>query len=307
MTKYILGLIMAFTTPVLSSACDICGCGAGNNYIGILPEFRKQVFGIRYRYNTLQSHVGINGSTTYLTTRENYHSIEAWGGWNIRKHIRLMISVPYNVNERINQGITKSKSGLGDISLWGYYQLLNKRKTVFKKKLLVQTLWMGAGLKLPSGKYNVSDKTNGSDNVNLFQLGTGSIDFNTGLMYDIRLQDLGMNVTANYKINTNNKYDYRYGNKVNLNAQLYYKINIKNKVTVAPNAGLQYEYSKLDSDKGLSVSVSGGELFSGIAGMEITFKKLAVGFNYQTQLNQQLALGIVKAGNRLMVHCAITL
>lgn len=304
MRKIFFGLILALSLPVLSSACDICGCGAGNNYIGILPEFRKQVFGLRYRFNTLHSHVGVNGSTTYLTTKENYHIAEAWGGWNIRKNVRFMATVPFNINERINQGNTNSKSGLGDISLWGYYQLLNKKKPVFKRKLLVQTLWLGGGLKLPTSKYNAADKNNGTKNVNLFQLGTGSFDFNTGLMYDIRLQDIGMNITANYKINTNNKYDYRYGNKANLNTQFYYKINIKNKFVLAPNAGLQYEYSSLDSDKGLSVSVSGGELLSGMAGMEIAYKKIAAGFNYQAQISQNLALGIVKAGNRFMMHCS---
>jgi len=304
MKKFIYCLILATGIPVVSAACDICGCGAGNNYIGILPEFRKQVFGLRYRYNTLRSHIGVNGSTTYLTTKENYHIMEAWGGWNIRKKFRIMASIPYSFNTRTNQGITKSKNGLGDISIWGYYQLLNKKNTVFKKKLLVQTLWLGVGAKLPSGKYNPADKNSASSDINLFQLGTGSFDLNTGLMYDIRLQDAGMNITANYKINSKNKYDYRYGSKINLNAQFYYKFKIKNSIVLAPNAGLQYEYSDLDTEKGLTVSVSGGKLLSGVAGLEIVYKKIAAGFNFQTQLSQQLALGIVEAGNRLMIHCS---
>lgn len=307
MKKFFIFLIVSSGIPVFSLACDICGCGAGNNYIGILPEFRKQVFGVRYRYNTLHSHVGINGSSTYLTTKENYRIMEAWGGWNIRKNIRIMASIPYNFNNRTNQGITKTKTGLGDISIWGYYQLINKKKTVFKSKLLVQTLWAGAGIKLPTGKYNPSDKNNGTSDVNLFQLGTGSFDFNTSLMYDVRLQDVGINLTANYKINTTNKYDYRYGSKLNLNTQLYYKFNIKNKIVLAPNAGIQYEYSDNDTDKTFSVAVSGGKLVSGMAGMEIAYKKIAAGFNFQTALSQQLAMGIVKAGNRFMIHCAFAL
>jgi len=139
MKKYICSIILLLALPMLSIACDICGCGVGNNYIGILPEFRRQVFGLRYRYNSLLTHVGVGGTTTYLTTKENYQTLEAWGGWNITKNIRVMASIPYSFNERINQGSSRSKNGLGDITVWGYYQLINNRKPVLSKKLLVQS------------------------------------------------------------------------------------------------------------------------------------------------------------------------
>lgn len=307
MKKYICSIILLLALPMLSIACDICGCGVGNNYIGILPEFRRQVFGLRYRYNSLLTHVGVGGTTTYLTTKENYQTLEAWGGWNITKNIRVMASIPYSFNERINQGSSRSKNGLGDITVWGYYQLINNRKPVLSKKLLVQSLWLGAGIKLPTGKYNPSDKSSGSSDVNLFQLGTGSVDLNIGAMYDIRLQDIGLNLTANYKMNNSNRYHYSYGNKYNLNAQAYYKFNIKNKITLSPNAGLQFEQSKTDRDKGFTVDVSGGKLLTAAAGMEISYKKMAIGGNFQTPLSQDLAKGIVKANNRFMLHIAMAL
>ena len=63
--------IVAFVvmTPIYSLACDICGCGVGNSYIGILPDFNKRIFGLRYRYNSIFTHVGTGGETTYLTTK----------------------------------------------------------------------------------------------------------------------------------------------------------------------------------------------------------------------------------------------
>jgi len=307
MKKYFYCMVFILALPIYSIACDICGCGVGNNYIGILPEFRKQIFGVRYRYNSLLTHLGVDGTRTYLTAKENYHTAEAWAGLNIGKKFRLMLTIPYSFNERKNQGTTKSKNGLGDISVWGYYQLLNKRKTVLNKKLLIQSLWIGAGLKLPTGKYNPSDKSAGTSDVNLFQLGTGSIDINIGAMYDIRLQDAGINLAANYKMNNSNRHDYRYGNKYVLNAQGYYKFNIRNKIVIAPNAGVQYEQSKTDTDKGFRVDVSGGKLLSGTAGIEVAFKKIACGANFQTPFSQDLAKGIVKANNRLMIHAAIAL
>jgi hypothetical protein len=307
MKKYImiLGLITAF--PLLTPACDICGCGAGNSYIGILPDFHKHIVGFRYRNNSMLTHVGVGGSITYLTTKETYNIIEAWSGWNVGKKFRVMTSVPYSFTERTNQGITKSKNGLGDITLSGYYQLLNNRHTVFTNKLLIQSLWIGGGVKLATGKYNPLDKNSTNDNANLFQSGTGSTDFNIGAMYDIRLQDMGINVSSNYKITTSNKYDYQYGNKFNINAQGYCKFRIKSKLTIAPNAGVQYERAGKDLDHDFKVTVSGGNLLLGTAGMEVVLGKMAIGANFQTPFYQNLANGIVKANNRIMLHVAFAL
>jgi len=306
MKKYILILFLILLIPSITLACDICGCGVGNSYLGILPDFRKHIFGLRYRYNTMQTHLGIGGSTSYLTTKETYQTIEAWGGWTFGKNLRLMASIPYSFNEKMNQGMAKRKDGLGDITLSGYYQVLNSRRPVLSNKLLIQSLWIGTGLKFATGKYNPADKTGTSESANLFQLGTGSYDLNIGAMYDLRLQDVGMNLNTNYKIATANKYDYQYGNKFTLNAQAYYKLRIK-KVTLSPNAGAQYEKAESDMDESFTVNASGGYIWLGTVGLEAAFGKMAIGANFQTPVAQQLAKGIVSANNRVMVHFAFAL
>lgn len=307
MKKYILMLFLATTLPIITIACDICGCGVGNSYIGILPDFHKHIFGLRYRYNSMLTHVGVNGSTTYLTTKETYNTIEAWGGWNIGKTFRIMASIPYSFNERTNQGVANSKNGIGDITLLGYYQLLNNRHTIFTHKLLVQSLWIGGGIKLATGEYNPLDKSTANDNANVFQLGTGSYDLNIGAMYDMRLQDIGINLSANYKITTANKYDYQYSNKFNINTQAYYKFRIKSKLTIAPNAGVQYERANKDLDKDFKVTSSGGNLLLATTGIEMVSGKIAIGANMQIPFSRNLANGIVKANNRIMLHVAFAL
>jgi len=84
------------TLPVFS--CDICGCGVGGNYIGILPDFVSKIIGVRYRHNALRTHIGAGGVAPYLTTREIYHNAELWGGWNINKKVRVMAVVPWSFN-----------------------------------------------------------------------------------------------------------------------------------------------------------------------------------------------------------------
>ena len=218
-----------------------------------------------------------------------------------------MAALPYGFNQRQNQGNTLSKNGLGDISISAYYQLVNNKHTLGNNQLLVQSLWVGGGIKAATGQYNPKDKNPANNNANLFQLGTGSTDFNLGAMYDIRLQDAGINLTANYKLNTTNKYAYQYGNKFNTNAQVYYKISMGKNITVAPNAGIQYETAATDRDNDFKVTVSGGNLLLGTVGVESSIGRIAVGANFQTPFSQNLANGIVKANDRMMVHVGIAL
>lgn len=301
---FLLPFFFFFVTA--AQACDICGCGVGNNYIGILPDFQKHIVGLRYRSNSMLTHIGAGGTSTYLTAKEIYRTMEAWSGWNLGSNFRLMAAVPYSFNERQNATGKSNKSGLGDITLSGYYQLLNNRQNL-NSNLLIQSLWLGGGIKLKTGAYNPADKSSSNSNVNLFQLGTGSTDFILSGMYDIRLQDAGINVSSHYKINTANKFDYRYGNKFSLNAQAYYKLRINNKLMIAPNTGVQVERSQTDIDKDISVSASGGNLAMATAGVEIAFAKIAIGANMQIPLAQNLANGIAQAKKRVMVHVSIAL
>lgn len=295
--------IVAFSKN--GNACDICGCGAGSYYIGILPEFNKEIGGIRYRSTGLITHLGPGGSTSYLTTDEKYHTAELWGGWTVKDKFRLMAYLPVSYNSKTNQSSTESKTGLSDASALGFYRLLRSKTTIGGKdrtQLLVQDLWIGGGLKLPTGQYNPGDKSNTSVSTNLFQLGTGSLDFILMGMYDIRLQDAGLNITASYKINTTNKYDYYYGNRFSGSSQFYYKFRFNNKWMIAPNAGFQYEYSAKDLDGGYSVRPTGGFASFATWGAEVSFEKFSFGGNFQQNLLQDLGQGAVKTGNRVMMH-----
>jgi hypothetical protein len=306
MNKMLLAICITALVSSSTYACDICGCGAGNNYIGILPDFQKNIFGLRYRYNSLLTHAGPDGSTTYLTTKEQYRTMELWCGWNISERIRIMGNIPFSFNAKENQGATKNKNGLGDISLAGFYQILNSRKTTSSQKLLVQSLWAGGGIKLPTGKYNPADKEGSNQNLNLFQLGTGSTDFSLNAMYDVRLNDVGLNVAGGYKITTTNKEQYAYGNKLNISTQVYHKFRIGNSITLAPNVGALYENAVKDLDNQVVVDVSGGNILMGTLGLETVIKKITFGANWQTPIYQNLAGKQVIAKDRAMIHVSFT-
>jgi len=298
-------LLILLSSPLTLLACDICGCGVGSYYIGILPEYNKRFVGIRYQHKTLQTHLGPQGNITPLSTDETYQSAELWGGWNFGKRFRTLAFIPYNFNQRSSQDNTGNKQGLGDIALMGYYNLFTQSNTL-NSKLLVHSLWLGAGVKLPTGKYEPSERLAIQENPNNFQLGTASTDFTLNAAYDIRLNDFGFNLNANYKINTENKYGYRYGNKLSTNALLYYKFRLFHQLTIAPNAGVLYETATKDMEQGkYEMDVSGGYSTAFVMGFELAVSKFSVGANYQNVIGQELANQRAKAGNRLMLHFSV--
>lgn len=304
--KTFLLLFGAMTIVNGAIACDICGCGMGSYYSGILPEFSKHIIGIRYRHNSLTTHLGRGGAATYLTTKEIFHTTEVWGGWTLNKRWRLMGNIPYNFNRKSNRDAVTSRSGMGDIHFQSYYLLLDKKNDK-GKKIVLQTLWLGGGIKLPTGKYDAAQKDNSGQSANTFQLGTGTTDFTVNTMYDLRIQDFGINSTASYKINTTNSEEYRYGNRLSATVQSYYKIRFRNTITFAPNAGLIYETADRDRDSRFVVDASGGAIVLGGTGLELTSGKVAAGTSWQFPIRQDLALGQVKANSRLMMHISFML
>lgn len=303
--KLVLAFAFSFVT-IASLACDICGCGVGGGYIGILPGFRKRFISVRYAQNGLTSHLGPGGGYTYLTSRESFRTAELWGAANIGKRFRVAGFVPYSFLERKNSMGNYSRSGISDISLVGYYQVLDKQAAA-GNKMLVQSLWVGAGVKLPSGQYNDGEK-NVQDGVqNTFQLGTGSLDYSLHAMYDIRLQDAGINVNASYRFNTPNKYDYKYGDKLTTNILAYYKFRLSKSCAIAPNTGVLYESAKKDHKTSeIQVWQTGGRSLMGTLGLELSIGRTGLGMNYQAPLSQQLGEGKIMARDRGMAYVSFS-
>ena len=302
--KYIITFLLLLGFGI-TKACDICGCGVGSYYLGILPEYNKRFIGLRYQYKTLTTHLGPSGERSPLTADETYQSTELWGGWNIGKRFRILAFVPYNFNKRESQTGDGNKSGLGDIAVMGYFKLFENMNTV-SSGMLVQSLWIGGGIKAPTGKYEPTERLAIQESPNNFQLGTASTDFTVNAAYDIRYNDLGLNTNVTYKMNTENSHEYRYGNKFTANALLYHKFRIAGKFTVSPNVGLLYETARKDVESSkYEIDVSGGKAVSILMGAEFAFKNISIGGNFQKIGSQDLAGGRVKAGNKMMVHVSL--
>jgi hypothetical protein len=308
MKKLFLLITILFTITALQ-ACPICGCGVGGFYIGLLPTYKSQFFGIRYGYSHYETQLNDDPSQF---SHDHYHQIELYGGVTLGKHWQLMGFAPYHINHQVTDEGDVNRQGMGDISFLANYKLWESSKLTKNNTSFKQEFWLGAGIKLPTGKYavNLGDTANIelSDllgDVNS-QMGTGSTDFIFNMMYNVHMGMFGINTVANYKANTANSSQFRYGDRFAINSFAYYQAKAGKRINMAPNAGLLYEYTSPNQLANSKINETGGYIASASAGIDINIANVTVGTNVQLPVIQNYAHGQTVQKVSGLVHVTYT-
>lgn len=282
-----------------ASACEICGCGLGNYYIGLLPQFSHKFFGLRYQYRSFNTIVA-NDATQY--SRDYYKTVEFWAGWNIGKRWQVIAILPYNYIHQVSDDGVTNNQGIGDIAIMGNYKVFDKTS----KNSFTQRLWLGGGIKLPTGKFSVDATDPALVAVANTQTGSASTDFMLNAMYNVKIKKVGINSSASYKINTANKDEYSFGNKFSANSFVFYPI-AKKEVNIVPNIGMLYEQTASNTLSKEKVAQTGGHLLSTAAGLELSYRKISIGANVQLPLQQNFSNGQTDLKVKGMVHVSFSL
>jgi hypothetical protein len=303
MKKLFLSIIVLFVV-IASSACPICGCGVGGFYIGLLPTYKSQFIGIRYSYAHYETHLT---DAPDQFSHDHYHQMEIYGGVTLGKHWQLLGFIPYHFNHQITDDGIVDRNGLGDVSVLANYKLWSSSKLNKNNSSFSQEFWLGAGLKLPTGKYAVNFSDSSAvelddllGDVNS-QMGTGSTDIIFNMMYNIHMGMFGINTAANYKVNTINNSHFKYGDRLSLNSFAYYQVKTGKRIYMAPNVGLLYQYIMPNHLATSKVAETGGHVALASAGLDINLGKITVGTNVQLPFAQEYAHGqTVEKVNGLM-------
>ncbi|MEI8074402.1 MAG: hypothetical protein WCH78_06605 [Bacteroidota bacterium] len=314
MKKYFIAAILLMVVSS-SYACSICGCGGGNLYMGLFPNFKSKFFGIRHNYS--EYHTSLLNSPDQFS-HNFYNTVEVWSGFNIGKRWQVLAFLPYhyNIQNDDDMGRTK-KTGLGDITLLANYKLFSTPLSSHVPGNISHELWIGGGFKLPTGafKVNVNDSTTTLADINS-QIGTGSLDLFLNARHTVEVNNFGINTSLNYKIALANNQGYKYGNKITVNSIAYYKFNSKS-TTIMPNVGLSYENIEGNSLNGNKIILSdglntgsyhtGGYELALIGGLEFNFNKISIGGNIQSPLAQEFAKGQTTLNIKGMIHVTLAL
>lgn len=298
MKKIVAVMLVALLSVNTTNACEICGCGQGNYYIGLLPQFKHHFVGLRYQYMRFHT-VMADDASQY--SNDYYKTAELWGGWNIGKRWQVLAILPFNFVHQVSDDGVTNRQGIGDIALMVNYNVFNRMPGAGNNSGIAQQLWVGAGIKLPTGKFSIDATDPAVVAQANTQTGTASTDFMLNAMYNLQKGNLGLNTSVSYKINSANRDKYTFGNKLSASTFLSYAMQ-KGKFNIVPNAGLQYENSSASKLNKASVTQTGGNLFTGSAGMELSYGQFTVGANMQLPISQRFAEGQTAMRSKGMVH-----
>lgn len=299
MKKIFLATVIALLSFTSASACEICGCGLGNYYIGLLPQFSHKFFGLRYQYRNF--HTVVADDATQFS-RDYYKTVEFWAGWNIGKRWQLIAILPYNYIHQVSDDGVTNNQGIGDIAIMGNYKVFDKRS----KNSFPQQLWLGAGVKLPTGKFNIDATDPALVAIANTQTGSASTDFMLNAMYNVKIKKIGINSSISYKINTANSDDYSFGNKFSANSFVFYPV-AKKEIGIVPNIGFLYEQTASNKLLKETVAQTGGHLLSTAAGLELNYRKISIGANVQLPLQQKFSNGQTDLKIKGMMHVSFSL
>jgi hypothetical protein len=292
-------LVLGMALHLQGACCDLC-----NMYMGLNPQYNNNQVGIRLRLRTaagLHSHTHTEGSSgthdhAGQMVHDTYLSSEAYGRFYWNPKWVTFVTVPYAVNvQRDAQGDAAVVNGIGDVPLLLQRQVFNLSQK--DSNSVGQRLFAGAGLKLPLGRFDLER----NDDPHL-QAGSGSWDGLLVAAYLAQWRKFGLAADLNFRISTANRVGYRFANRFNATASLYYSLQARD-WTLMPMLGAYAEAAGQDLHSGIYQIHTGG--FAGFvtSGFEAYHKRLGIQLGAQVPAVQ--ALNGDQPANQLRLMTAV--
>lgn len=265
---------------ISETECDLCGC-----YMGLEPNFNENQVGLRYyTFKFINEAQPVNPNVDHEETpgessTEYYNNVELYGRFYLSPKTRIIFGIPFSFNEIDS----KKLNGMGDMRVLAQYNVYNT--DINGMTNFWQRIFLGGGLKLPTGVYN-KQLTYGITEPH-FQPGTGSLDFLFTGLWIAKLEKAGIGWRNDvvFTLNTTNKNDYKFANRFNWASTFSYDI-VTSSVNILPKAGIYLETANSDQYQGADAEGSGGTVWMGTMGIDVTYKMLSMDFDYQLPISQ---------------------
>jgi hypothetical protein len=199
-------------------------------------------------------------------------------------------------------GTETLKKGLGDIVILGHLNVLNTFLDTTNTSHIYQSLMIGGGVKLATGKFEYGYE--GEINPN-FQLCTGSTDFLLSAIHNIKVHNWGLNTEIGGRISTRSNDNYRFGNRINDSLTAFYS-KAWGMFSMMPNIGAIVDSGFRDIKEGQRNSQTGGIATLANAGIELYYRRYNVGLSYKLPVYQNLGDGELKTLPQYAVNLTVS-
>lgn len=236
-----------FTVLQSLSACDVCGGGGGLSG-GILPRIDRPFLGMvmnssMLSYDTEGFQLGQNGQLV----QDRIFSTNMVARVHTNYRTQLLISVPYLINTRAEQEFESTTRGVGDINVQVQYHVIDPINQLGKE--WVTTMLAGAGIVLPTGKYQQRD---GRRQLlpNFIQVGSGAFAFQGHFNTVLSRKGSGFHFESFYNYQLENELFYRRGHQSRIGLNYFKRINVFSNLDIFPTIGVNFDHFTADRDFG---------------------------------------------------------
>lgn len=291
MHKKILFIIFCLCS-YYGNACDICGCAIGGNYLGIVPQFSKNLIGLQTNYASFKSkHSSLQSNDALFDSKEFFYQNELFGRFWISNRLQAMAFLPYNVTHKNEHNQNITHHGMGDLRFLGQYTLFNTADSLYKQW---RFSWIiGAGFSMPTG--NTFLKNEAGTHPSLAP-GSGNWATNLQSVAVVRKAKVGLLAEANYRHGFSTVTNYLFGDRLSAAARLFWWER-KNLTSWVPASGFFFEWAGYDLDNGFRNTFSGGSATFCFVALQTFFPKWAISSQFAFPIHANLGQQLVKPQN----------
>lgn len=266
-------LFAGFSTSKVN-ACDVCGCGISIMQSGVMSRINSSFYGAGYQFNRFihnNVEASMNGNSRVYEDR--MHSLDLNYRTRFAKRWQLVFQLPLKFHQRMEDAGTSSINGLGDLSVMLNYEAIDHKWGNWKLGL-----WAGAGLVLPTGKYQQRDLHAQILPPN-FQVGRGSYGLRPSLNFFIHNEHWGAQAESQMHFFSTNELGYSWGNTYNNSIQGFYMSNVGS-IQFNLNLGMRWDIIEKDSLFSELEENTGGRVNYGILRFDIKYKQSIFSVQY---------------------------
>ena len=194
--------------------------------------------------------------------------------------------LPFKKNSIKNDNDSKRVSGLGDVQLQVFYNIVSNGNFMSDKQL---NWFVGGQLYIPTG----SQDPNTQNELPNLQLGTGALGFGGLSTFSMRMFNFGFSSEITSRLNLANVNKYRYGNEILTNNLFFYRIKRKS-ATIIPQLGL-FTFNRdkdfLNVEQNTVNKLSGVRQLNGVVGVSVYVSNFGIRMYYHLPLSYLISDG----------------